>query len=214
MGLDDFMNVDGASKSSSSSSTSSSESQLDELDNFSRDEDGNVSRNGPYGYSSYDEYEDTIKGDITHGEGLFKFKLPIYPHIDLDLDVNAGSRYTRSIDQKTVICLSHEVKQIKSVPRELIMLDTGESEKQLCMDALSDRVGTDINPESELHMYMFAHTRHLVKMAVGDSIIDDWSLESKDHMLKAIYNESYTQKFRKSDSVNSDLKSIDHIDEW
>jgi len=214
MGLDDFMNVDGASKSSSSSSTSSSESQLDELDNFNRDDDGNISRNGPYGYSSYDEYEDTIKSDIAHGEELFKFKLPIYPHIDLDLGVDAGSRYTRSIDQKTVICLSHEVKQIKSVPRELIMLDTGECEKQLCMGALSDRVDTDINPESELHVYMFAHTRHLVKMAVGDSIIDDWSLESKDHMLKAIYNESYTQKFRKSDSVNSDLKSIDHIDEW
>ena len=214
MGLDDFMNVDGASKSSSSSSTSSSESILDKLDNFGKDSDGNVSRNGPYGYSSYDEYEETINGHITQNEALFKFKLPIYPHIDIDLDATPGTRYTRSVDQKTVICLSDELKQIKSVPRELIMLDTGECEKQLCMDALSDRVGMNIDPESELHVYMFAHTRHLVKMAIGDSMIDDWSLESKDHMLKAIYNESYTQRFRKSDSVNSDLKSTDHIDEW
>ena len=206
MGLDDFMDL--------GSETKKSYTKSEDNDEESSNETEIKSKGGPYGYSSYDEYEETINGYITQNDELFKFKLPIYPHIDIDLDATPGTRYTRSVDQKKVICLSDEIKQLKSVPREIIMLDTGECEKQLCMDVLSDRVSMDIDPESELHIYMFAHTRHLVKMAIGDSMVDNWNLKNTDHILKSIYNESYSQRFRKKDTVDEKLKSIDHIDEW
>lgn len=206
MGLDDFMDLDSETKKSYTESEDDNEE--------SSNETVVKSKGGPYGYSSFDEYEDTIVGELNQDEKLFKYNLPIYPHIMLSSFPQPGKRYTRSEDKKKVICLSHEPKQLKSIPREILMIDTGECERKLCIDAVSDRVDEDVDPSTTVNLYMFAHTRHIVKMAIGDSMTDDWSLKQKDHVLKSIYNESYTQRFRKKNTVDEKLKHIDHIDQW
>jgi len=206
MGLDDFMDLDSETKKSYTKSEDDNEESSTQKEV--------TSKSGPYGYSSFDEYEDTINGTVEQDEELFKYKLPIYPHITLFSAAKPGKRYTRSRDQKKVVCLYHENTQLKSIPRELLMLDTGECERELCIDAISDRVGEDVDPSTSVNLYMFGHTRHIVKMAIGDSMTDNWNLNNIDHVLKSIYNESYTQEFRKRDTVDDKLKSIDHIDEW
>lgn len=61
---------------------------------------------------------------------------------------------------------------------------------------------------------MFAKMRHVVKMAMGGEFVDNWKLEDKDRVLKAVYGESWTQRFREKDTGERDLKHLDEIKEW
>lgn len=169
---------------------------------------------GPYGYSSIEEYENTVTGHIEKHGNLFKYNLPIFPVIQHKEVYDTESRYTLGKGKTIVSCVSSNIAVLGNIPRDIIMLDTGEVEKEKCIDVLSDRFGTDVSPDTNVTLSMFSRVRHIVKMAMGDSMTDDWSLKQKDHILKSIYEESYTQRFRKSEDVDEELKKTDDIDEW
>lgn len=215
MGLDDFMDLDVDEKDTSESeNTATSEPELLKYDSWTKDADGDLEKRGLYGYESREEYKDTIVGELeTHGD-LFKYHLPIFPHIEPSKEYERGNRYNRETDRTTVTCVSHNMTELHRVNREVIMLDTGHTEKENCLETLSNRFGFEVEPTTEVHMYFFACMRHIVKMAMGDEFVDSWNLDNKDRVLKAVYGETWTQKFREKNTGERDLKHTDHIKEW
>lgn len=222
MGLEDFMDMGDDSESSSQSgsnsgstnSSSGGESKLLKYDNWVKGDDGKPERRGPYGYSDRDELDSTIDGDMEEHGDMFKYNLPIFPHITLNPSYEQGMRYNMSESFKTVTCVSSVQTELRTVNREMIMLDCGTTEKDECISTLEERFGEDVEPTTEVCLYIFAKMRHVVKMAMGGEFVDDWSLEDKDRVLKAVYDESYTQRFREKNTGEHDLKHLDHIEEW
>lgn len=207
MGLEEFLDQDDTKNSSTTSETT------DKDDNHTDDGD-TESSTGPYGYPSFDEYEQTIDGHVERVGDLFKYQLPVFPELRMDATCEHGLRYTLGDEEAIVSCITSGVRPLNSIPRDVIMLDTGEVEKEACMDVLSNRFSTEVTDSTQVRLYMFAYVRHISKMAMGDSMTDDWSLEKKDHVLKAIYNESYTQRFRKANGVDDKLKGTFEIPQW
>jgi hypothetical protein len=215
MGLDNFMDIDvDEDDTSESIDEPEDESPLDKHDNWTRDEQGNLKRRGPYGYSDREEYEDTIKGELnTHGD-QFKYHLPIFPQIEIEERYNRGDRYKHDNSFKPVSCIAYHTLPLYKVNREVIMLDTGHTEKEECLRILSERFGREVTPKTEVHLYIFAYMRHIVKMGMAGEFTDGFGLEEKDRVLKAVYDEAYTQRFREKDTGESDLRHGDEIKEW
>lgn len=220
MGLDDFMDLDTESESSGSSSSSTKQNpsevsgDLSNSDKWVKEEDGTLKSKGPYGYSDREEYEDTIEGKLElHGD-LFKYHLPIFPHIEYNQEYTRGQRYNRADSYSTVTCVAHHQIELRKINREVIMLDAGHSEKEECLDILKNRFDEGVGPDTEVHLYFFAMVRHIVKMGISDEFVADWGLESQDRVIKAVYGEAFTQRFRENDTGHTDLKHIDHMKEW
>jgi len=213
MGLDDFMDIEADSTDNTSNQNTedtSDKSELADKENF-RD-DG--TQYGPLGYESVDEYRATIAGQINWEGKLYKYQLPIFPQIELEDKYSESARYEAFKRKQIITCATKQRMRLCDIPRDVIMLDTGEVEKDECISALEDRFDQNITPGSTVFLYFFTQTRHIAKMAIGDSLTDDWSLKNKDKVLKAIYDESYTQEFRKRDDVEDELKHIDYISPW
>lgn len=209
---------ESSSKSTDNSNEQSSDSggtsKLLKYDNWVKGDDGKPQRRGPYGYESRDELEDTNVGELTGHEDLFKSNLPIFPHITTPPGYERGKRYDMSDMKTTVTCVSKTQAELRTINREIIMLDSGSTEKQDCMESLEQRFGTEVQPTTEVCLHMFAKMRHVVKMAMGGEFVDNWKLEDKDRVLKAVYGESWTQRFREKDTGERDLKHLDEIKEW
>lgn len=210
MGLDDFMDIEADSTEETNEEDTETTSELANKENF--DEDGN--RYGPLGYESLDDYQETVVGEINWKGELYKYRLPIFPQIEIEDKYSESARYRAFKRKQIVTCATKQRMRLCDIPRDVIMLDTGEVDKDMCISVLEDRFNRDITPGSTVFLYFFTQTRHIAKMAIGDSLTDDWSLKNQDKVLKAIYDESYTQQFRKQDDVEDELKNIDYIDPW
>lgn len=217
MGLDDFMDLDTSEEQEESASNSQDEqnhSQLLKFDNWVLDENGEPSSRGLFGYKDDNTYKETIVGELQRHGDLFKYNLPIFPHIELEDKYERGKRYRLENNKEVHSCISHIAVPLCKINREMVMLDTGELQKEKCVEVLSDRFSEDVGPSTEVHLYFFAMMRHVVKMAASDTFVDDWSLEDRDRVLKAVYREAYTQDFREKDTGERDLRHMDEIPEW
>lgn len=214
MGLDNL--IDDADESTESSSNKSSNIQQDNLFEYGIGTDTREEPRtyGSFGYSSMEKYEDTIKGELkTHGE-LFKYHLPIFPHIEKSASYEPRYRYRMENRRTAVTCIVKHTTSLKYIPRDIIMIDTGNVEKNDCIQELCNRFETAISPDTEVQLYFFSNVRHLVKMAMSDVLTDDLSTFKKDMILKAVYDEQYTQKFREKHNEEMNLENIDRIEPW
>lgn len=234
MGLDDFMSGDSGRDSSTKSSKSSSSSKsktssnnkskdsgnpyskLLERGNFYQDEEGNVKQKGPVGYESWDKYNETIYGHIEIGQHTFKNYMPIIPHIDKPDKYKRSRRYYSDTDAPgtsgVYSCVSDLQTELRKIPRELVMLDTGEVEKNKCMNVISERLDIDVKPDTEVSLYMFARVKHVAGLALADAYGDDTNYENLELAKDAIYNIAGANKARDG-STDRDVK-MDHIDMW
>lgn len=213
MGLEDFMDIESDdSKSSESKEKSSDSNDITEREGITQYDDGDVGPRGPYGYEKIDDYENTIVGEIdTHG-GLFKYHMPIFPHIENKDKYNRGDRYGGISGHQGVSCVSAVKTSLVKINREMIMLDTGQTSKENCLKVLEDRFDESVGPDHEVYLYIFAKTRNLVKMALGDELTDSIGAHGKDEILKGVYSESYTQQFRKNS--DGEVKMTNYIEKW
>jgi len=213
MGLEEFMDIEsGDSESSESKDKSKHSTDITEKDGITQYEDGDVGPRGPYGYEKIDDYENTIVGEIdTHGS-LFKYHMPIFPHIENEDKYNQGDRYGGISGHQGVSCVSKVKITLVKINREMIMLDTGQTSKENCLKVLEDRFDESVGPDHEVYLYIFAKTRNLVKMALGDEQTERIGAHGKDEILKAVYDETYTRQFRKKDSGETKLHH--HIEKW
>jgi len=220
MGLDEFIDVDGnstdedADSNTEATSTSSSANSLLQKDYWVRDDKGQLKQLGPYGYESYDDYEETIVGELeTHGD-MFKYYLPIFPHIEPNPAYERGKRYKSQHDQNIVACVVSQAIELRKINRELIILDTGRSDKPDCIEVLEQRFGSDVSPDDCVYLHFFCKTRHVSKMGLSDEYTEDLGVEEQDRILKAVHRESWTQMFREDDTSDEDLKGVQSIREW
>jgi len=200
------------SELSDSESKSDNNSFAEERPGITEYEDGDVGPRGPFGYEKMDDYQNTIVGNIdTHG-GLFKYHMPIFPHIENEDKYNRGDRYGGISGHQGVSCVSKQETSLVKINREMIMIDTGQTSKDDCLSVLKERFGESVGPDYKVYLYIFAKTRNLVKMALGDELTDTIGAHGKDEILKGVYNETYTRQFRKKD--NDETKLTHHIEEW
>lgn len=216
MGLDEFMDIESNDNKSSDSKNSSdgkdNDYNITEKDGITQYKDGNVGPRGPYGYEKIDDYRNTIVSDIdTHGS-LFKYHLPIFPHIENKDKYNRGDRYGGISGHQGTSCVSKLKTPLIKINREIIMIDTGQTSKDDCLSVLENRFDESVGPDHEVYLYIFAKTRNLVKMALGDEMTDSIGAHKKDEILKAVYDETYTRRFRKSNDGETKLNN--HIEKW
>jgi len=215
MGLDDFMDIDSGDTEDKQTETDddNEESDLLEHENF-RDDDGEIKKNGPLGYESFEKYEETIEEELAWKKDLYKYRLPIFPRIEMEEKYETGTRYRAFKGNETISCITKSRLRLANIAREIIMLDTGHVEKEDCINELESRFDTMVTPGTTVHLYFFNQTRNICKLAIADSMTDDWSLQNKDHVLKAMYDEAYTQEFRESEDIDDRLVHTDFIDPW
>jgi hypothetical protein len=229
MGLEDFMDMSGGSdndgedeqsgtssqrSTTSGAETTSREEKLLKRDNWIRDEDGKVRPRGPYGYSTRDEYNKTVKGEVVGEDVQFKHKAPIMTRIDDREPLEEGARYKHRKAHAHCNCIMSERRELQEIPRECVMLDTGEPEKSDALDVLEDRMGFRPEDGDEVTLTVFINTRHAVKIALGEGEIDQFGAYSKDNILKAVHGEAYTQRFREKDGELRDVRHTDEIQMW
>lgn len=185
MALDDFMDDDTSSSTEKvtpdvstqkedTTSTSSTDSEWNEKDtskNFYRrsylqTEDGNVKPRGPIGYDTRENFEETKVDDFETHEINPKFWQTLYPHIAGDKIYNVGDRFQLKVwkdnDKKKVYrvrantCVTVEERQLNTIPRELVMLDTNSITKEAALEVLSERLGYGVEPTDTVHIHYFA----------------------------------------------------------
>jgi len=212
MGLDEFMDIE--STSSDSTKENDNETSITDKDGITKYDDGDIGSRGPIGYQDFDEYRSTIDGEVEIHGSLFKYKMPIFPHIENKEKYSQESRYKLKNEMQDVSCVSSGKTSLGNLSRELIMLDTGETDKQMCLDVLEKRFGNRPKPSTTVVVYFFSKVRHVAKMAIADEKTDNWTSPNKDEVIKAIYDETYTQRFSKTDGNDYEHKHWNHIEEW
>ena len=113
---------------------------------------------------------------------------------------------------KKFSCISSQKLKLYQIPREMVMLDTGQTEIDNCLEALSERFNQEVTPETEVWFNTLTHTRSCVKLALGNETAGDVSTYKRDEILKAVYNEAYTRQFRSNYLDN--MKSVTDIEPW
>lgn len=205
MGLEDFTD------SSSSSTNTSTEKQKSK--SKTTVDTGEHKQYGPFGYETFEDYEETIEElDFEVDEGLMKFRMPIFPMITTEDCMSVKTRYKIKPMMKKFSCISSQKLKLYQIPREMVMLDAGQTEIDNCLEALSERFNQDVTPETEVWFNILTHTRSCVKLALGNETAGDVSTYKRDEILKAVYNEAYTRQFRSNYLDN--MKSVTDIEPW
>lgn len=214
MGLDNLIDEEEQNNQQTSSSTSTKRSLTDFAEPDIRE---NV---GLYGYESKEDVRKTIEGKLTPHDDQFKYHMPIFPHIERNKEYNFGSRYKLNIPNGmilisgTVSCIYMRNVTLSSIPRELIMLDTGNTEKEKCYSVLQDRFNEEVSDDTTVCLHIFIRTKHTTKIALGDEQSNKLSTYPIERILKAVYGESWTSQFRATETGISDTKHPDQIGIW
>lgn len=205
MGLEDFTDT---------SSTTTDTNDEDKSNNNSATVDtGEYKQYGPFGYETFEEYEETVEElDFEVNEGLMKFRMPIFPMITTDNCMSVKTRYIIKPMMKKFSCISSQQLKLYKIPREMVMLDTGQSEIDNCLEILSERFDEEVTPETEVWFNILTHTRSCVKLAIGNEVAGDISTYKRDEILKSVYNEAYTRQFRSNYLDNA--KGVRDIEPW
>lgn len=205
MGLDDFTD-----SSNSSAKTSSKEQKSNSKETIGTREHKQY---GPYGYQTFKSYEDKVEQlDFKVNEGLIKFRMPIFPMITLDNVMQTNGNYQIKPMMKKYSCISSEKVNLHQIQRDIVMVDTGKTELEDCLNTLSERFGIEVTPKTEVWLNMLSHTRSVVKLALGNEATGDVSSHKTDEILKAVYGEAYTRRFRSN--YVTDMKKHTEIKPW
>ena len=225
MGLDDFMDIESDSSDSTSSKTkSTSSSNTGDVDLSSYDSfhlvNGKLARRGLVGYQTQEQFDDTVVERIEIDELLAKFWYPIFPHTELRDMVDVGERLNISVidpseDSKChnvvgVTCLSVDERPLYTIPRELVMLDTGEYKKDKAMSVLSERFGTDASHDTTVKLHMFGNYMALAQTAVVNTNINDWTNKEYATLTESALRPGKLQELRRK----WDDKHISELPEW
>lgn len=229
MGLEDFMDMsddsdnDGEDEqnastkhSDTSTNTELTDTEKERLskDDWYRDENGKVRPRGPFGYGSKQEYDKTVKGMLEVEKKQFKHKAPVMTRIDDREPLQEGDRHQLYKANGTWSCVVSERRKLQNIPRECVMLDTGEPEKSDALDVLEDRMGFRPEGEDEVTLTVFIHTRHAVKIALAESEISNFGVTAKQNIMEAVYGVGGVQKLRLKDAEVDEIKKRDEIQMW
>lgn len=209
MGLDEFMDI----PSDDNESSSEDESETTETEEKTQ----NIGPKGPNGYETFEEYRNTVNGEISTDYDMIKYSMPIFPVITQDDEYDTGTRYKDSEKKTPTACVLSQDTQVSDIPRELLMLDTGKTSKDKCMNVLSDRFNADVQDTTEVVLNIFLKTRHVVKLAMSNAVNESVDTQSTSVIMKAVYNEMYAQHLQSmldDELTQEQEKTIMEIQEW
>lgn len=209
MALDDFMDI----SSDDNESTSEDESKTTETEEKTQ----NISPKGPNGYETIEDYKNTIDGEINTDYDMIKYSMPIFPVITETEEYDTGTRYKDSEKKTPTACVLSQHTQVSDISRELLMLDTGKTSKDECMSVLSDRFNANVEDTTEVVLNIFLKTRHVVKLAMSNTVNESVNTQNRSVIMKAVYNEMYAQHLQSmldDELTQEQEKTIMEIQEW
>jgi len=214
MGLDDFVDGDSSTSTetvtpdvntteSDTTSTSSTDSEWNQKDqtgqfyrrSYKQTEDGNIVPRGPVGYETQDDFEETKTKDLKTTEINPKFWYAMYPHVLPEQTWSSGDRLSaivyQSEDQsgvyrhRSVTCVVSVEKELRTIPREVIMLDTGEVTKQEALETLSERFGHTVEPTDMVTLHFFADWMGMAASVMATNNLDSVRTHQLEDIQKA-----------------------------
>lgn len=238
MGLDDFMNIDSDSstdsENNSSSSDDSSETDGDYEFDFSHrpeycmGDDGTWQHKGRVGYKSQSSFADTVDHDQDIDiRPSMKHLMPIFTHLSTEKQADVGVRYRttpRVIGsdedyphhpvEKDITCIGAEKVKVEDMPREIMMLEVGETNQDECIGALEEELDIEIDKDTELWLHTFAKITEIARVAIADEETEGEHVNDKVHTVKDLIGHRVTMDRAYSDKYPNDLKRSYEIDLW
>lgn len=181
MGLDDFSSSSSTdkekSKTSSESETSNGTSQTTITDpadesemNFYGTGEGEpgttpMERKGAMSNHSMAELAQTADGEINVADDRVKYYLPYFTMMTREQQYYDGNRYQLKCTKdepkpswhgKVVACVAASETRLGSMNKELTMLETGSTSKKRVMEGLKNRLGEDIDADTNIYIQFFA----------------------------------------------------------
>lgn len=116
-----------------------------------------------------------LTGVIEIEVDALKYHLPTYYEIERDEEYETSSRYQLEYvgnghpptwSGRVVTCVGRYRATVGTLNKEVVMLESGKHMKDDAMKYLKDRLGDDIEKDTEVFVYFFAdtlHTRNIVQ---------------------------------------------------
>jgi len=223
MALDDFMDIDSESNNTESTQDNSKEElpisdNIEDYDNFYL-EDGKLIRRGLLGFNTMESFDDTKKEQLEFNELLVKFWYPVFPHTAGNKLTEVGNRHQMLVvtgDDRTchrangITCFDITETELRKIPREVIMLDTGEYEKEEVLATLSERYGYDVTPTSTVFLHHFGSYRAMAQSAIVNTEIDRFGNREYAMLTESALRPNKLKSLRK----RFGKKYITDIPEW
>ena len=233
MGLEDFMDIDSDSstdsENKSSSSDDSSETSQDDGFDFSHrpeycmGDDGEWQHKGRVGHESQSSFCDTVDYDQDIDlRPTLKQLSPIFTHLSTEKQADIGVRYrevpkmtsTSHAVEKDITCIGAEKIKVEDMPREIMMLEVGETNEDKCIDALEEELDIEIDKDTELWLHTFAKVTQIARVAIADEETEGEHVNDKVHTAKDLIGHRVTMDRAYSDEYPNDLKRSYEIDLW
>lgn len=222
MGLDDFLGQESSTESKSTTTESSQSSESDESVSFDSDihqkpdPESDKDLRAPIGFGSLEDYEDTRKGEFITHELNTKYWYQMFTHILPEQEYDIGGRYLmkvfksedeqRTWEVSTITCVSVSETQLYKIPREVVMMDTGEYRKEEALDTLSDRFGYEVSPKDTVSLHFFTKWRGIVEGAMISSEIEKVNNGTIERLTRAFMHSSeykYTNQYDRLPNRNN-----------
>lgn len=225
MALDDFFDTEDGSSGNSSNNTNTAnkkkssnktENKLEQSPRYYRDSNGKLKQKGPIGFGSHEDYEETVLGELNTEEVNTKFWYQMFTHILGEESYEVGGRYKLKVYKSpernkihtyaTITCFAVTETQLKRIPREVVMMDTGRFEKQDALELLSERLGYDVSPTDTVFMHHFCKWQGVAKGSMISENLESVNLKDITRLTKAfMYGDQYQylEPYENSDGITS-----------
>jgi len=171
-------------------------------DGTSVDEHGTIRVDAPLGFSNSDDFKKQVQGEYTFDANNVKFYMPMFVHITTEDKFQPGERwilrcsgagYLPYWSHYTASVVSSQKQKLRTVPREVAMLDTGEVEFKSVKHTYEERFGTDVDGETEVYVNIFAKAQHTARMTVANKVYQKDGTVDTLQLHRGIFSHSWLE---------------------
>lgn len=171
-------------------------------DGTSVDEYGTIRVDAPIGFKNPDDFKKQVKGEYTFDANNVKFYMPMFIHITAEDKFQPGERwimrcsgagYLPYWSHYTASVVSSQKQKLRTVPREVAMLDTGEVEFKSVKHTYEERFGTDVDGDTEVFINIFAAAKHTARMAVANKVYQKNGTVDTLQLHRGIFSHSWLE---------------------
>ena len=171
-------------------------------DGTSVDDHGTIRVDAPIGFSDLDDFRKQVKGEYTFDANNVKFYMPMFVHITTEDKFQPGERwimrcsgagYLPYWSHYTASVVSSQKQKLRTVPREVAMLDTGEVEFKSVKLTYEERFGTDVDGDTEVFVNIFAQAKHTARMAVANKVYQKDGTVDSLRLHRGIFSQTWLE---------------------
>lgn len=171
-------------------------------DATSVDEHGTIRVDAPLGFTNLDDFRAQVKGEHTFDANNTKFYMPMFVHITTEDKFQPGERwilrcsgagYLPYWSHYTASVVSSQKQKLRTIPREVAMLDTGEVEFKSVKHTYEERFGTGVDGDTEVYVNIFAKAQHTARMAVANKVYQRDGTVDSLNLHRGIFSHSWLE---------------------